>query len=148
MHLEPDKIQIRIISQNHHLDVICLEFPCNLLVKGIKILGSFRKWTMPTIWFCPILKFDWERGLRRLKKWVSQNYGRNNFESKFKLFGKNWMQTHFWFLKLMPLGQNKGKSEGRPYPKIKNLKIGFDIWIPFFFLIEKHPLLQFYVLKW
>ena len=70
-----------------------------------------------------------------------------NFESKFKSLSKNWMQSYFWFLKLMPLGQNEGKSISRHCPKIKNLKIGFDTWIPFSFLIKKHPCFNFWVLK-
>ena len=37
------------------------------------------------------------------------------------------MQSYFSFLKLTPLGQNKGKSTGWHQQKIKNLKIGFDI---------------------
>ena len=100
-----------------------------------------------TDWFCLILKIDWERGLRRLKNWVSLNYDKKFFKSKFKSHRKNWMQSYFWFLKLMPLGQNEGKSISRHCPKIKNLKIGFDTWIPFSFLIKKHPLLQFFGFK-
>ena len=52
---------------------------------------------------------------------------KKNFVSKFILLGKNWMQKYFSFLKLTPFGQNKGKYTVWHQPKIKNLKIGFDI---------------------
>ena len=93
------------------------------------------------------MKIDWERDLRRLKNWVSLNHG-IIFKPKFNLLVKNWMQSYFWFLKLMPLGQNKGKSTCWLCPKIKNLKIGFDTWIPFSFLIKKHHFNFLVVKSW
>ena len=52
---------------------------------------------MEAEWFLPILQNCRAKGLRRLKNWVSLNYGNKIFGSKIKLLGKNWMQSNIWF---------------------------------------------------
>ena len=105
---------------------------------------SFRYSFIEAKWLLPILQNRRAKGLTRLKNLVCLNYNKKFFGLKFKLLGKNWMQSNFGFWKLMHLGQNKNMSRGWNLPKIQIFKIWFDTLIPLIFLMKTHPLLQFY----
>ena len=82
----------------------------------------------------------WKLGFLKVKK--------NFFVTKSKVQGENCFWNRSQFLKLREHGPKKTKFQNWQHPKLKIFKIWIDTWIPFIFLIKKHPWLQFCVWIW